>query len=510
MNIFEYKNISRTLIFATITIIVANSLLISLVYYNSQIKELESTIDTLRVTKIQESKEKIKNDILTQVVMLKFKYEDALINHTDEIKAYLSRLPFDNEKSDYIFIYEIIKKQGGDDFARLVLNPNRIDLQGKLISTNYTDVSGFKFREKFLHDINEYGDSFVEYTYKKTNNVIAKKISYFYYFEELNWVIAKGIYIDDIQKELRIKKEQLQKNILQLVNENILYFLLFTLLMSLIAYGIGRKFSTILQTKDAQVQVSTDALTKLNQELDARIQNEIEKNKEKEQLLMQKSKFIALGEMISLIAHQWRQPISEIGAIVMNIKMYQKMNKLDTQVLQTKTKEIDNLLEYMSQTIDDFRYFFKPNRKKQTFFIEKSIARVLKIVHPMLSENKIHIETNIDTTIEITNFQNELEQVLLNLIGNAKDALVSDEISNPLITITLKQSDKVYLKVEDNANGVKQEIQDKIFDPYFTTKDDAVGTGIGLYMSKTIIEKNMQGELLLTSSKKGSCFTIII
>jgi C4-dicarboxylate-specific signal transduction histidine kinase len=510
MKIFEYKNISKTLIFATITIIVANSALISLVYYNSQIKEMKFTIDNLRITKIQENKEKIKNDIIFQIVMLKFKYGSELLHNKDEIIKYLSRIPFNNEKSDYIFVYELLKKDGGDDFARLVLNPNRKDLEGKLISTNYTDVSGFRFREKFLQDINKYGDSFVTYTYSKTNDTIAQKISYFYYFKELNWVIAKGIYIDDIQKELSIKKEELQKNIFKIVNENILYFLLFTLCMSIIAYLMGKKVSSILLEKDIQVENSTNALKQLNSELDSRIKKEIEKNNEKEQLLIQKSKFIALGEMISLIAHQWRQPISEIGAIIMNIKMYDKMKKLDSQVLDSKTKQIDNLLEYMSQTIDDFRYFFKPNRKKQTFLIESSIARVLKIVHPMLKENRIHIETNIDTSIEITNFQNELEQVLLNLIGNAKDALVSDEIKNPLISITLEKKEKIYLSIKDNANGVNHEIQDKIFDPYFTTKDEAVGTGIGLYMSKTIIEKNIQGELILSSSKKGSCFTIIL
>jgi C4-dicarboxylate-specific signal transduction histidine kinase len=508
MKIFEYKNISKTLIFATIAIIVANSTLISMLYYTSQIKELESTIEQLRINKINEKKETIKKDIMFQIVMLRFKYEKDLPLYKKEIKNYFRQIPFDKEKSDYIFIYELLNKHGGDKFAKLVLNPNRKDLEGKLISSYYQDKNGFKFREKFLQGINNYGESFVTYTYSKTNNTIAQKISYFYYIKELNWVIAKGIYIDDIQKELNTKKRELKKQILNIVSENIFFFLLFTSFWIFIAYMMGKKVSNTLKEKDVKVNATTNELTKLNMELDERVKKEIIKNNEKEQLLMQKSKFIALGEMISLIAHQWRQPISEIGAIVMNIKMHKKMKKLDNEILNKKTKDIENLLEYMSQTIDDFRFFFKPNKKKQAFFIEESIARVLKIVHPMLSENKINIETNIDTTIKITNYQNELEQVLLNLISNAKDALVIDRIKKPLLIITLEQKDKIYLSVKDNANGVKQEIQDKIFDPYFTTKEEADGTGIGLYMSKTIIEKNLQGQLVLESSKEGTCFTI--
>lgn len=511
MKIFEYKNISKTLIVIIITIILSNTLLISLVYYNSQIKEFETNFAHIQEEKIKKQKEKTKNDIIFQVVMLKFKYENNISKHKNEIIKYLQRIPFDKEKSDYIFVYELLNKNGGDNFAKMLLNPNRKDLEGKLISTNYMDVNNFAFRKKFLEDINTKGESFVRYAYKKTNNTLDEKISYFYYFKELNWIIAKGIYIEDIQKELYTQKQNLKQQLLKIIQENILLYIFFTLLMVIITYYVGKKVQSILKDKEKKVKATTKELAKLNRNLDVKIKEEIEKNKEQERLLTHKSKFIALGEMISLIAHQWRQPISEIAAIIMNIQMHQRVGKLDTDILTNKTKQIEDILSFMSQTIDDFRCFFKPNKQAIHFNISESINRVIKITKPMLDEYNIKLTKDIDTTLRIITYQNELEQVLLNIITNAKDALVQDNIKNPKLFIRLySNKDTIYINICDNAKGIQKEIQEKIFEPYFTTKDEANGTGIGLYMSKIIVEKNLKGSLELESSSEGTCFSIIM
>jgi len=508
MKIFEYKNISKTLIFTTIAIILSNTLLISLVYYTSQLQEFETTVTKLQKENLQAKKEQIKQDILSQAVMLKFKYENTISTNKSNIINYLKRIPFDQDKSDYIFVYEVYNLNGGDNFAKLILNPNRKDLEGKFISTNYTDVNGFKFREKFIQDIKEDGESFVKYAYKKTNGKIAEKISFFYYIKDLQWILAKGVYVDDIQNDIFQRKKELQGQLFKIIHENIIIYLFFTIIMIFIAYLIGHKIARILKEKDKRVRHTTKELARLNRTLDQKVKQEIEKNKEKEQLLMQKSKFIALGEMISLIAHQWRQPLSEIGAIVMNLQMHDRVNKLDSKILSTKSKEIETILHYMSTTIDDFRYFFKPDRKQQIFKIDDSIQRVLKITSPMLQEHKIKITLDVNPQITINSYQNELEQVLLNLISNAKDALVHDKIENPEIKIILEKEQYICLKVWDNASGIEEMLLDKIFEPYFTTKDEAQGTGIGLYMSKIIIENNMKGKLKINSSPKGSCFII--
>ena len=490
----------------TIMIILTNTLLISLFYYINQLNEFEKTLINLHYKNIQEQKTSLKKDIQYIVNMINFKYG----NNIDKKSVYewLSKIPFDRLKSDYIFVYELIDKKGGDNFAKMIINPNRPDIEGKYISTNYKDIKGFAFRERFLKDINQKGDSTVKYSYKKTNGKIGDKISYFYYHPKLNWIIAKGVYIEDIQQDINVEKNALGSRIKQQIKQNIFFFIVLSIIAIIITYIIGRTIQSIIADKDKKVKMTTKALTKLNKELDHRVKAEVEKNKEQQKILMQKSKFIAIGEMISLIAHQWRQPISEINAIILNMKLHYDLGKLDKNIVDTKTKEVEKLLEYMSNTIDDFRTFFKPNKQKEKFYFKDSFDRTMAISSTILNEHNITLQTNIDETLYITSYQNEFEQVILNIITNAKDALIYDKIKKPQITIDIYKKDKIYIEICDNAHGINKEIIEKIFDPYFTTKEEAEGTGIGLYMSKMIIEENMGGELKVKSSQEGTCFII--
>ncbi len=511
MNWFGYKNISKIIMITTILIILSNTILISLFYYKNQINEYGENLKTLEKQTLEKQKINLKKDINTIIKMIEFKYsKDDLKKDKikEEIKLWISSIPFNEQKSDYIFVYELINKNGGDDFAKMIINPNRIDLVGKCISTNYKDINGFCFRKKFLNDINIKGDSIVSYSYKKTTKKIENKISYFKYYEPFNWIIAKGVYSDDIKHEMIPREKFLKQKVIRQIKQNILSFILFFIIAIIITYFIDKKIQNIIEEKEAKVKKTTRALAVLNRELDSRVKVEVEKNKEQEQILIQRSKFIALGKTISLIAHQWRQPISELSAIILNIKLHHRLKKLDSKMMNEKTHEIETLLEYMSKTIDDFRTFFKPNKIKKEFYIYESIKRVLDILKPMLSEYKIKISLDIDETIKLNNFQNEFEQVVLNLISNAKDAIISDDIKIPNITINIYKDDLIHIEVCDNAKGINEDIIDKIFEPYFTTKDEANGTGIGLYMSKIICEKNMGGKLEVESSKFGSRFKI--
>jgi len=511
MKIFGYKNISNLIMITIITIILSNTFFISLFYYYNQKKDLENTLVQLRHENITFQKQHLKNDIQNLVSMIEYKYNNNLQliqKEKNSIKKWIEQFPFDIKKNSYIFVYTLLNKNGGDKFARMEINPNRIDLLGKFISTNYTDPNGFAFRKKFLDDINKNKESFVQYSYKKNGTKIVNKISYFYYFEPLHWIIAKGIYLDDIQKDVDKEKLLLTAKIEKQIKQNLFFFLFFSIIAIIFAYIIGKKVQSIINQKDKSVKLKTKALANLNHTLDTKIKKAVEKNKEQEQILMQKSKFIAMGEMISLIAHQWRQPISELNAIILNIKLHYDLKKLNKPLLDKKTKEIENLLEYMSNTIDDFRTFFKPDKTKEKFYFTESCKRVADITSSMLSEHQIMFIKDIDENLYITNYQNEFEQVVLNIITNAKDALLDDKISNPKISIELFQKDKIYLKICDNAHGIPNNIIDKIFEPYYTTKDESDGTGIGLYMSKLIIEQNMGGELSVKSSTNGTCFTI--
>ncbi|WP_228135590.1 sensor histidine kinase [Halarcobacter anaerophilus] len=253
---------------------------------------------------------------------------------------------------------------------------------------------------------------------------------------------------------------------------------------------ISQKIDEVLKSYQESVHSKSQELKELNETLEKRVEQEIEKNREHEQLLVQKSRFIALGEMISNIAHQWRQPLSELSTILMFIKFKYNMGQLDEELMKKKSKEADRVLEYMSHTIDDFRNFFMPKKAKEQFSLKTVMDSIMTIVSSSLSNNRISITFCIDNNLKLNTYLNEFEQVILNIITNAKDILIKNKIKKPWIKIDSKEVDEnIIIIVEDNGGGIKVEPKSKIFEPYFTTKNGSDGTGIGLYMSKIIVEK---------------------
>ena len=488
---------------------------ISYFYVNNTYDNFEMEMNKFVQEYYLTKKKTLKKEINTVLEILNYNIKKSNLNDeeqkADAIKL-LNSITFEENKSNYFFVYEVKNMNGGDDFAKLIVNPNRPDLVGTLISTNYEDSDGKRFREIFLKDIRETGESFTEYAYKKPDSDESKyKLSYFKYFEKWNWIISVGIYTDDIENEIEIKRKDLQKMVKNQVAQNIILFLMFLSLAILISIVISQKIDLILKDYENKVRRNAKELEELNQSLEEKVKEEIEKNREKEQLLVQKSKFIALGEMISNIAHQWRQPLSELSSILMFIKFKYSINALDEHTMQTKSKEADKVLEYMSHTIDDFRNFFMPKKEKEEFYLLKSVEIVMNIISSALANYNIKISISIDENIKITTYLNEYKQVLLNIINNAKDVLIEKNIENPLIKIhAFEDSNYIVLYIEDNGGGILVEPKGKIFEPYFTTKEDSNGTGIGLYMSKIIVEKNMKGKLRVKNIKNGAQFAIFI
>ena len=237
----------------------------------------------------------------------------------------------------------------------------------------------------------------------------------------------------------------------------------------------------------------------------------LQKEKEKqESLLIQKSKMAAMGEMIGNIAHQWRQPISQLSGLFFDIEMAYDYNELDKKYLSKRVEEANDLLEYMSKTIDDFKEFYKPNMPKEKFSLYDNINKTIAIINPSLKYHYIKIKTKIDKKIYINSYSNELSQVLLNIISNSKEIAIERNIKNPVITISTNIIDNnLVISIEDNCGGIENKIFDKIFEPYFTTKYN-YGTGIGLYMSKMIIENKINGKIVAHNSKNGAIFSIYI
>ena len=233
--------------------------------------------------------------------------------------------------------------------------------------------------------------------------------------------------------------------------------------------------------------------------------------KEKQSLLQQQAKMAAMGEMIGNIAHQWRQPLNALSALNVRLGMKHRMGNLDDEEMKKFKEKSNTIIQNMSATIDDFKNFFQPDKVKETFCINDAIDLAIRFVSDAYNQHSINIILNINDNIMIDSYKNELIQVLLNILNNSKDAIVENNIQTPTLTISSKELDcQVIITILDNAGGIKEDILERIFEPYFTTKFKNHGTGIGLYMSKMIIEKSMKGSLVSQNSEEGLLTTITI
>jgi len=260
-------------------------------------------------------------------------------------------------------------------------------------------------------------------------------------------------------------------------------------------------------------------LIEINQTLERRIEEEVRKNREKDQHILQQSRLAQMGEMISMIAHQWRQPLGSISAVSASIKLKTTLNRFDysTPEGQEESKrfiseamsKIESYVQFLTHTIDDFRNFFKPNKQKESVTLSQLVNRTLEIIGKALEINGITIKIETHATREIFTYANEVTQVILNILKNAEDAIKEREIIYPNISITIGKEGKWQtICIEDNAGGIPEHVLPHIFEPYFSTKSEKNGSGLGLYMSKTIIEEHCGGEIFASNTKNGAQFII--
>ncbi len=247
----------------------------------------------------------------------------------------------------------------------------------------------------------------------------------------------------------------------------------------------------------------------INQSLEVRVQEEIAKNKQQEMLMFQQSRLAQMGEMISMIAHQWRQPLNNLSILTQMIYFKYIRKKLDDKLMDRFNEDSKKQIQQMSRTIDDFRDFFKPDNEKINFYVGKSIRDTLELLKPIFDTDNIEVSCEINEDIEFIGYPNEFNQSLINIINNAKDALIDKKIKNKKIFIELnREEEKITLRIKDNAGGIPKEIMDKIYDPYFSTKCEKNGTGLGLYMTKLIIEEHMKGSIRVRNDDEGAVFEI--
>ena len=329
----------------------------------------------------------------------------------------------------------------------------------------------------------------------------------------------QGYKVGDIRGGISVSfdvKEEFEKlDVINKDKEQSLFFLIAAgigaILTLLIHQNIKRVDEEKISELNASLEAKVNELDEFNQTLHSKVEEELAKQREKENLLIQQSKLAALGEMIGNIAHQWRQPISAVSAIMMNIKWTAISQGADKKFMDETMSEANAQLKYMSQTIDDFRNFFKPNKEKEVFDLRQEVKKAYKIMKATLENYEINLQIYNRQEIDVYGYPNEFSQVVLNIISNAKDVLIQKEIKDPKIEIHLSKDDAfAYCEIKDNAGGVPLEVINRIFEPYFTTKDKSSGTGIGLYISKEIIVKHMQGTLEVENTSDGANFIIAV
>lgn len=245
------------------------------------------------------------------------------------------------------------------------------------------------------------------------------------------------------------------------------------------------------------VDAKTYELQQLNRNLELKVQHEVDQSRQKDQIMFRQSRLASMGEMIGNIAHQWRQPLNAIVLIIQSFQMKRIAGlELSDAFIDKQVNEGIELASLMSNTIDDFRNFFKPNHREELFSVKETVLYSHKLVQEYYAKSGIEIFLNCTNDIQISGYPNEFSQVIMNFFSNAKDALEENRLDEKFIEVVIaKEVNNAVICVIDNGGGISDEVQDRMFEPYFTTKHKASGTGIGLYMSKQIIEKQMRGTI---------------
>lgn len=421
----------------------------------------------------------------------------------DEMIAWTQSLRY--EEGGYVWIH--------NTSHTLLAHPFREESVGK-DDTFLQDQTGNYIIQTFVQKAIQSKDdagAFVEYYWRKPeSNEPFKKLSYVALFKPWHWVVGTGVYRDDVQKEIGLKKEEMKAKMDRYIFGVVVIALFSMVVVGLLSFLMTQKINAALQNYRERVRHKTEALKEFNASLRSKINKALEESKQKDMALLQQSRLAQMGEMLSIIAHQWRQPLSEVSGIFMELETAAKFGKVDAAFIQESSKEADKLLTYMSRTIDDFRHFFKPSKAKKYFYVEQACEEAFSLASAVLKNSHILLHVNTLASPKIEGYPNEYAQVILNLVINAKDALLERKIESPQIWVEIAQSDegKSFVCISDNAGGIKEEHLNMVFEPYFSTKKSSKGSGLGLYMAKMIIEQNMGGKIDVQNSALGAKFCI--
>ncbi|RXK14438.1 histidine kinase [Halarcobacter mediterraneus] len=390
-----------------------------------------------------------KNDIKKQVL-------DHLLNH-------------EYTKKGYIFIFDYDKNYLLHKDASLI-NKNAKD---------YNDRTSYKIVENLISKARKEDSTYINYIQNKRpkTNKPAKKTSYIKNIPNWQWVMGMGFYEEDVNKIIERQRKILENRF----ENDVLRLFIFSSIFTIILLMISVRISKFLENRFDKYQ--------------EQIRKNLEEITHQQNILAQQSKMAAIGTMIGNIAHQWRQPLSLISTAATGIKLKKEIGELDDKELFENLDYINDSTQYLSKTIDDFRNFFTSNKSKKEFSIKEAFENTFNLINVQFKNYDIKIIKDIGKT-EIYGIQTELVQVLINILNNSRDELLKEKIEDKLIFIkTYEENNFLFIEIKDNAKGISKEVLEHVFEPYFTTKHQSQGTGIGLYMSQEIIVKHMRGQI---------------
>ena len=425
----------------------------------------------------------------------------------EELKSQLKEIIAETKigKSGYLYIF--------DSNGLVIAHPDK-----KMTGSSIKGFINPTTKKHLLDDLkmaSKTDEKMLEYKWNKLEDkthFIYNKIAWIEYIPELDWYVGSSVYEEDFKDSLNNMSGYI--SIISFSSLCFAIFLSYLFLRNLLE-PIARlsKFATKVTAGNYSIRndiTQNDEIGILAKEfnnmvvtiddniknLELKVKEEVDKNKETNEQLFKSEKMAAMGEMIGNIAHQWRQPLTVITAAASGIQVQHELKILNEQKLNMACATINKNAQYLSQTIDDFRNFIKGDRVKITFNLKKNIESFLKLVDGSIKANDIEIILDLEEDIEIFSYPNELNQCLINLFNNAKDALKEHNIDEKIIFIkTFREGEEVVIEMKDNGKGILEEILPNIFEPYFTTKHKSQGTGLGLNMSYKIIVEGFGGTI---------------
>ncbi len=468
--------------------------------------------------------------ILAQKIVVPSFYNQMLQNTLEDAKKVGKHIArHQNHNVNSTVFYTALDKLK-DDFE--ITKIRLFDKKGKIVFSTQTSEIGNINKKSYYFDVVAKGEMYYKIVQKGASSsegdtVLKRDVVEIYVpiMKNGDFLGSSEIYYDITKKKEAFEELMIKVNLLYYIFG--VLFMLFILLMlynasaaNLKEYLIDQELKVLNSSLKEKVDEKTKELKDINKNLEIRINEEIQKNREKDSRLFQQSKLASMGEMIGNIAHQWRQPLSAISSTISSLKVQKELAILDDKELDKAFEKISDTTEYLSNTINDFRDFFLSDKEKKQTNMKKIINSTLSILSSTIKNKDILIIEKVEDTA-ITTLPNEFQQSLLNIINNAVDVLLEKNPQEKYIFINSKENmdeNTLELSIYDNAGGIREDILEKIFEPYFTTKHQSQGTGIGLYMTQEIINKHLKGSIKAENCQfeynnkqhKGALFKITI